>query len=98
MVCSSCLRSVIVQTGLIGTILTPKRVHLPSIGIRPLYVGAGLTFWQNREFRKGVKMMVDSGATANQGPLVNSFPEKDDDGGYASGGWKRYLVVVFRLF
>ncbi|XVF51009.1 hypothetical protein PTKIN_Ptkin04bG0149300 [Pterospermum kingtungense] len=88
MVCNSCLRSVIVHTGLIGTILSPKRVHLPSIGIRPLYVGAGFTFWRNREFGKSVKMMVDSGAMENQGPLANTFAEKDDDGGYVSRGWK----------
>ncbi|XWS48526.1 hypothetical protein CRYUN_Cryun13aG0085600 [Craigia yunnanensis] len=87
MVCGSCLRIVIVQTGLIGTILTPKRVHLRSIG-RTLYVGAGFTFWWNREFRTSVKMMVDSGATANQGPIADTFPEKDVDGGYVRGGWK----------
>lgn len=34
-------------------------------------------------------MMVDSSATANQGPVVDKFPEKDEDGGYVSGGWKR---------
>ncbi|XP_059667203.1 probable protein phosphatase 2C 76 isoform X2 [Cornus florida] len=33
-------------------------------------------------------MMVDTGATANQGPTIDVLPEKDDDGGYASGGWK----------
>ncbi|KAL2494271.1 FAD-binding Berberine family protein [Forsythia ovata] len=36
-------------------------------------------------------MMVDSGATAKGGPVINILPEKDDDGGYASGGWKRNL-------
>ncbi|XP_021295755.1 probable protein phosphatase 2C 76 isoform X1 [Herrania umbratica] len=87
MVCNSCLRSVIVQTGHIGTLLTPKRVHLRSVG-RTSHVGAGLTFWWNREFQTSAKMMVDTGATASQGPVVNMFPEKDDDGGYVSGGWK----------
>lgn len=33
-------------------------------------------------------MMVDCGTTA-KGPTVDVLPEKDDDGGYASGGWKR---------
>ncbi|XVF10030.1 hypothetical protein REPUB_Repub07fG0148900 [Reevesia pubescens] len=87
MVCSSYLRSVIIQTRPIGTILTPKRVHLRSIG-RTLYVGFGLTFWWNREFRTSLRMMVDSGSTASQGPVVDTFPEKDDAGGYVSGGWK----------
>ncbi|KAH6828070.1 Protein phosphatase 2C family protein [Perilla frutescens var. hirtella] len=32
-------------------------------------------------------MMVDCGATA-KGPTIDVLPEKDDDGGYASGGWK----------
>lgn len=36
-------------------------------------------------------MMVETGASANAkgGPVVDVLPEKDDDGGYASGGWKR---------
>ncbi|XWS50388.1 hypothetical protein CRYUN_Cryun12cG0083600 [Craigia yunnanensis] len=87
MVCNSCLRSVIIQNGYIGTILTPKRVHLRSIG-RTLYFSAGLNFWLNREFRTSARMMVDSSATASQGPVVDMFPEKDEDGGYVSGGWK----------
>ncbi|KAK6121830.1 hypothetical protein DH2020_044443 [Rehmannia glutinosa] len=32
-------------------------------------------------------MMVDSGTTA-KGSMIDGLPEKDDDGGYASGGWK----------
>ncbi|XP_022738265.1 probable protein phosphatase 2C 76 [Durio zibethinus] len=88
MVCSSCVRSIIVQTAHIGKILTPKRVHLQSIG-RNLYVAAGgVKFWWNREFRTNARMMVHSGATANQGPVVDMFLEKDDDGGYVSGRWK----------
>ncbi|MBA0763132.1 hypothetical protein Gotri_012641 [Gossypium trilobum] len=33
-------------------------------------------------------MMVDSGATTNQGPVVDMISEKDGDGGYVTGGWK----------
>ncbi|KAB2069539.1 hypothetical protein ES319_A08G101300v1 [Gossypium barbadense] len=33
-------------------------------------------------------MMVDSGATTNQGPIVDMISEKDGDGGYVTGGWK----------
>ncbi|KAK6794604.1 hypothetical protein RDI58_008057 [Solanum bulbocastanum] len=33
-------------------------------------------------------MMVDTGATAKGGPVVDVSLEKDDSGGYASGGWK----------
>ena len=32
-------------------------------------------------------MMVD---TAKGEPIINVLPEKEDDGGYASGGWKRW--------
>lgn len=32
--------------------------------------------------------MVDTSATANRGLTTNTSPEKDDGGGYASGGWK----------
>ncbi|XP_039069572.1 probable protein phosphatase 2C 76 isoform X2 [Hibiscus syriacus] len=39
MVCNSCLKSIIVQTGQIGTILTWKRLHLRSTA-RTLYAGA----------------------------------------------------------
>ncbi|GMI99662.1 hypothetical protein like AT5G53140 [Hibiscus trionum] len=87
MVCNSCLKSVIVQTGQIGTILTRKRLHLRSTA-RTLYAGgAGLNFSWNRDFRTSTRMMVDSGAAASRGPVVHKFPEKDD-GGYVSGGWK----------
>lgn len=33
--------------------------------------------------------MVDTSATANRGLTTNNSPDKDDDGGYASGGFKR---------
>ncbi|KAL1086395.1 hypothetical protein V6Z11_D08G113600 [Gossypium hirsutum] len=33
-------------------------------------------------------MMVDSGATTNQGPVVDMISEKGGDGGYVTGGWK----------
>ncbi|KAH7538174.1 hypothetical protein FEM48_Zijuj03G0171000 [Ziziphus jujuba var. spinosa] len=33
-------------------------------------------------------MMVDTSATGKRGPIIDVLPEKDDDGGYASGGWK----------
>ncbi|KAI3735392.1 hypothetical protein L6452_14888 [Arctium lappa] len=33
-------------------------------------------------------MMVDNSATANHGLITDTSPEKDNDGGYASGGWK----------
>ncbi|XP_022764050.1 probable protein phosphatase 2C 76 isoform X1 [Durio zibethinus] len=67
--------------------INPKRVHLRSIG-RTLYVFGGLNFWLNSEFQTSARMMVDSSATAKQRPIVDMFREKDEDGGYVSGGWK----------
>lgn len=47
------------------------------------------TFLSDRIFPSGRRMMVDTSATGNQGPTTNkSSPEKDDNGGCASGGWK----------
>jgi len=33
--------------------------------------------------------MVDTGAPENRHSVVDVLPEKEDDGGYASGGCKR---------
>lgn len=86
MVCTSCLRSVIVKAGHIGK-FAKERVQLINIR-RSLTASLGLSFSWNREFRTSVRMMVDTGATTKQGTIVDVLLEKDDDGGYASGGWK----------
>ncbi|XP_021910178.1 probable protein phosphatase 2C 76 [Carica papaya] len=86
MVCGSCIRSAIVQAGHIE-VFTQGRVQL-SIIRRILHVGLGSTYIRNREFRTSVKMMVDSTATAKRASIVGLQPEKDEDGGYVSGGWK----------
>lgn len=42
--------------------------------------------------------MVDSGANAKGGPVIDILSEKDEDGGYASGGWKRLSNLhIFQL-
>ncbi|KAL5568328.1 hypothetical protein UlMin_024903 [Ulmus minor] len=33
-------------------------------------------------------MMVDTAATDKRGPIIDVLPEKDEEGGYSSGGWK----------
>ncbi|KAJ0098530.1 hypothetical protein Patl1_20324 [Pistacia atlantica] len=87
MVCSSCLRSVIVRAGKIG-ILTKRRVQISNTW-RSLHACVGVNYTWNCEFRRSLKMMVDSsGAAAKRGPIVDILPEKEDDGGYVSGGWK----------
>lgn len=47
-----------------------------------------LTSWWNCKLGRTRSVMLDCGTTA-KGPTVDVLPEKDDDGGYASGGWKR---------
>uniref|UniRef100_A0A5B7ASA9 protein-serine/threonine phosphatase n=1 Tax=Davidia involucrata TaxID=16924 RepID=A0A5B7ASA9_DAVIN len=86
MVCNSCLRTVIVQAGNFGR-FTKRRVQLSDIG-RSFNATLGATYLLNKKFTTTGKMMVDTGATAKQGLIIDMLPEKDDDGGYASGGWK----------
>lgn len=83
MLCKNCLRSVIVQAAHVAS-FAKTRVPLRNTG-RGLYAGLGLTNWWNREYRNTLRMMVDTGATTNQGPITASLPQRDDD----SGGWKR---------
>ena len=87
MVCSSCIRNVIVQAGHIGQSAAGS-VQLRSI-YRSLNASLRLKCYWNREFWSSIKMMVGTGATAKGGPIINLLPEKEEDGGYSSGGWKR---------
>lgn len=82
----------IVQAGHIG-VFTRKAVQLSSTGksFTGKSVGAGLILanWWNRQFRTGLRMMIDTGAMAKQGLIVDGLPEKGEEGsGYSSGGWK----------
>lgn len=45
--------------------------------------------WNSLYTARRRTMMVDTGATAKGGPVVDVSLEKDDSSGYASGGWKR---------
>lgn len=92
MVCSSCIRNVIVQAGHIGQSAVGS-VQLRAIH-RSLSASLGLKGNWNRDFGSSIKMMIDAGATAKGGPIIDVLPEKEDDGGYASGGWKRYNLPV----
>lgn len=86
MFCGRCLRSVVLQAGCIGR-FSKGRVLLKNLG--SLNATWGQTFWSNRVFTKTTEMMVDTGATACQGPTVDVLPQRDDEGGYATGGWRR---------
>jgi protein phosphatase 1L len=37
-------------------------------------------------------MMVDSDSTDTRGPTVDLLKEKEDDGGFVSGWWKRLVL------
>ncbi|KAK7293529.1 hypothetical protein RJT34_16397 [Clitoria ternatea] len=82
MVCSSCVRSLVVQAGIFA-----NRVRINGIG-RSLQAVPGFFNSPIREFKTHIVMMVDTGSMSRAGPLVDMMPEKDDDGRFASGGWK----------
>ncbi|KAK1399446.1 Protein-serine/threonine phosphatase [Heracleum sosnowskyi] len=82
----SCLRSVIPQLGLVGR-TAEQKIRFTAIR-RSLDAAYRLAYLGNRDFRTSRKMMVDTGATASQGSNISILPEKDGEGGYASGGWK----------
>nr|GMC58233.1 probable protein phosphatase 2C 76 isoform X1 [Ipomoea batatas] len=94
MVCYSCLRSVIIHAGQFGFIRTGHKGKY-SVGRQfnkfPGFLNVNsstkYTSWGNR-FTTIRKMMVDTGSTAKHEPELDALPQKDDNGGYSSGGWK----------
>lgn len=88
MVCNGYLRSVIVGAARVG-ILTRRKVQI-SHTQRSLHACVRVNCTWNCGFRRGLKMMVDSsGASAKRRMIVDILPEKEDERGYVSGGWKR---------
>lgn len=77
-------RSVIVQVGHIGVFSKSKLGDIH----RSFHAGLGLNYFWNRQYRTSLRMMVDTSATEKGVPIVDVLPEKDEDGGFASGGWK----------
>ncbi|XP_027163190.1 probable protein phosphatase 2C 76 [Coffea eugenioides] len=86
MLCNNWLRSVAIQVGKIRSYSEGKL--LSNWGGRRLNAAGRFSYLEELKFSTRRKMMVDTGATAKGGPVGDVFPEKDDDGGYASGGWK----------
>ncbi|KAJ9552950.1 hypothetical protein OSB04_016995 [Centaurea solstitialis] len=86
MVCCSHLRTVILQAGNIQRV-AEGLVQFANFR-RSLKTLPAATFSSAQIFPSIRKMMVDNSATANRGLITDSSPEKDNDGGYASGGWK----------
>ncbi|KAJ4955304.1 hypothetical protein NE237_012087 [Protea cynaroides] len=88
MVCNASLRNIVVQAGRIG-VFSKGRVQLRNLrwGWDAIL---GAQFPLSRKFRAIKAMMVDTGATAERGTIVNVLPEKEnmEDNGCASGGWR----------
>lgn len=85
MVCSSLIRSVIVQAGHIGVLAQGRRVNktLSSVGFG---------------FRiSAAKMSVESSAGEKRVSMVDMPPHKVDDGGYIGGGWKKWVDLILFL-
>lgn len=91
-------RSVIVQVGHIGVFSKSKLGDIH----RSFHAGLGLNYFWNRQYRTSLRMMVDTSATEKGVPIVDVLPEKDEDGGFASGGWKRLIrvssFIIFGLY
>ncbi|KAL3521622.1 hypothetical protein ACH5RR_019771 [Cinchona calisaya] len=88
MLCNIWLRYVVVRARRIGSYSEGRL--LSNSGGRSLNLNAGRSFSYLKEckFTAIRKMMVDTSSTAKGEPIGDVLPEKDDDGGYASGGWK----------
>ena len=83
MVCSSCVRSLVVQAGTFA-----KRVRINNTR-KSLLAVPSISYSPIRQFKTFTVMMVDTGSVSRSaGSLVDMMPEKDDDGRFASGGWK----------
>ena len=59
-----------------------------------MHVGLGLNYLWNRQFSTSLRMMVDASATEERRPIIDVLHEKDEDGGFATGGWKRLILVL----
>ncbi|KAL0340985.1 UNVERIFIED_CONTAM: putative protein phosphatase 2C 76 [Sesamum radiatum] len=84
MLCNTFLRSVSLWAGHIGRYTEVRQFRYISGGLNARRC---LTYSSSHKLGRREKMMVDSG-TAAKGSMIDLLPEKDDDGGYASGGWK----------
>ncbi|KAJ0963015.1 hypothetical protein J5N97_028137 [Dioscorea zingiberensis] len=88
--CASSVRNFIVRTTNLKDLSCVGSGHF-KVTARDLYARTGVSYHSGcHGFRAIYTMMVDSGASAEPGAVVNMLSEKDrvGDGGYASGGWK----------
>ena len=89
MVCGSWLRYVVSVT-VLNRVLTRGVKY--SVHRTVLESGPFLTYAQSYKLRSimaSAKMMLDTSSTEDERFIVDNVAEKEDDGGYASGGRKR---------
>ncbi|XP_042505279.1 probable protein phosphatase 2C 76 [Macadamia integrifolia] len=87
MLCNASLRNTVVQAGHIRVFFKGR---VQSRDLRwGLGAGLGAEFPLSHKFRANKAMMVDTGATAERGTIVDTLLVKEnmEDNGCASGGW-----------
>ncbi|KAF3680970.1 putative protein phosphatase 2C 76 [Capsicum annuum] len=85
MLCSSCERFVVFQAVNIYTHIGGRQfIKL----VKSLNATRCISYSWNSLYKARRTMMVDTTGAAAKGPVVEVSQEKDDNGGYASGGWK----------
>lgn len=99
MVCVGSLRSFIVRTGnLKRQSSSGRKGQIGCFGDLDAKLLVSFPQKNYLGFRAIVTLMAESGTTTEAGAVTYTFPEKDFDeereGGYASGGWKRYLLFL----
>ncbi|KAK6936709.1 PPM-type phosphatase-like domain [Dillenia turbinata] len=84
MICNRGLRNAIVQA---GNIVRLSCLDRSSNNLNASRRVSYPLFQKSRS--SSAKMMVDSGATEEKrGPILDVLQERDDDGGFTSGGWR----------
>ncbi|CAH1439049.1 unnamed protein product [Lactuca virosa] len=86
MICSSYLRTLILQGGHIGK---PVEGLLQFAKLkRSLKTIPLVAFSSDHKWLTTGKRMMAAGATGSRGLIADALTEKDSDGSYTSGGWK----------
>ncbi|KAH9606481.1 hypothetical protein KSS87_016425 [Heliosperma pusillum] len=89
MLCGTFVRIIISQVESFGVLARGNSWIGSANRVLPEYWGSSYPWnFEVRRFRATVKMMVDTGTTESRGGIFNTLPEKEDDGGYISGGCK----------
>ncbi|XP_059304649.1 probable protein phosphatase 2C 76 isoform X1 [Lycium ferocissimum] len=85
MLCNSCVKFVVYRVARIDRNIEQRQfIKL----VKSLNATGNVSYCWNSLYTARRTMMVDTGASAKGGPVVDVSLEKDDSGGYASGGWK----------